>query len=148
LPVLWLILYVWQYSLTSFTSIILSSLIDCVANSRNHQLNPEICSSCSDVILDQSGFSGNQVVNDYPSSSILLTHLLIRASPFGNKKPFIIEHRIIQLLLQSDAFAFFFFYLSTGTHIRYFADQLIFCWVIIRQSLSYSIILRVLFSDT
>jgi hypothetical protein len=66
--------------MVSFVIIILSPLIQYIANTHNHQLILINYTSGSDVIPDMSWFSVNQTLIDCPSNSIQLTHLLIRAS--------------------------------------------------------------------
>ena len=60
--------------LASFVTIILSHLIRYVANARNHQLFPENYPFGSDVILNMSWISTNQVVVECTPKSIQLIH--------------------------------------------------------------------------
>ena len=78
---LWLILSLVTL-LASLVIIILSPLIQFVVNARNPQSKPRIHPSGSDVILNMSWLSTNQIATVCASKSIQLTCLLIRASAF------------------------------------------------------------------
>ena len=60
--------------LASLVIIILSPLIQFVANARNPQSDPRIHPSGSDVILNMSWFSTNQIAVDCTPKAIQLIH--------------------------------------------------------------------------
>ena len=60
--------------LTSFVIIILSLLIQYVANARNPQSDPRIHPSSSEVILNMSWISTNQIAIDCTPKAIQLIH--------------------------------------------------------------------------
>ena len=60
--------------LTSIVLVILSPLIRFVANARNPQTDPRIYLSGSDVILNMSWLSANQISVNYTPKSIQLIH--------------------------------------------------------------------------
>src|SRR4051812_27556915 len=86
-----------------------------------------------------SWISVNRTFVDCPYKSIQLIYPwsapLLLTSPIGNHNSFVLKHRIILMLLSSDALHYFLSLLSINTHIRFLAAHLILWWIIIRSIL-------------
>ena len=95
-----------------------------------------------------SWFSAIQTFIDCPTKCFQLIHpwseRLLLILCFGNHNFFLFKHQTNQVILESDASAFFFLWVSTDTHISSVVDRPIHCWIVIRQCPSYSITLWVL----
>ena len=114
--------------------IILSLLIQYVANSRNPQIDPRIHPSGSGVILNLSWFSTKLSVIDC-ASGIFNWSILDQNVCFWS---FVLEI-IIPLHLSFELFRWFhnllhlhsfLFWLSIDTHIRSFVDHQVLCWIL------------------
>ena len=89
--------------LASLVIIILSPLIQFVVKARNPQSDPSIHPSGSDVILNMSWFSTNQIAVDCTPKSIQLIHpwseRLLLIPWFGNHNSFAFDNWVSQLFL-------------------------------------------------
>ena len=130
---LWLILSL-VILLTSIVIIILSPLIQFVANARNPQTDPRIHPSDSDVIFNMSRFTPIKLSSIVPLSllnlSILGQSVCFWSFVLEIIIPLLSKHQIIQLSYNMMPVHFFFLWLSTDTHISSVVDRPIHCWIL------------------
>ena len=122
--------------LASLVIIILSPLIQYVANARNPQSDPRIHPSGSDVVLFMNWFSPIKLSSIVPLSlldlSILDQSICFWSFVLETIISFYLSIRLIRWFLNLMPLSSFFLWVSTDTHISFVVDRPIHCWIVIR----------------